>query len=354
MSYFVPILTYFELVELGNICVYNRKVSMEQHPVPQHISSYQFRLVGDMTIRQFGMLASGCIVALIFYASPLNPFIKWPLIILSAFFGFALAFLPIQERPLEKWVLAFIKAVLSPTQFAWKKQPRELEIFKTAPKKGVFRKAPTPPPDRKQLTEYLATLPAESKSPLDQQEESFVKKAINMFQLAKMPMLKPAISVSPVQPPPVQPIPQILKPTPKPVKAKPAPLPKKKRIVLPEEPGRPKKPQVEAKFEPGLPFPAPPSQPNTLVGMVLDQEGKIIEGAIIEIRDSQGIPVRALKTNKLGQFRSVTPLDNDQYEIEIEKEGYQFDILKIKLTGEVVEPLEIRAKGKTSEPAQNT
>lgn len=326
---------------------------MEQHPVPQHISSYQFRLVGDMTIRQFGMLAGGCIAGLIFYATPLAPLIKWPLIVFSIILGAALAFVPIQERPLDQWIKAFIKAVFSPTQFAWKKQPKKPEIFKATPKKGFFRKAPAPPPDRKQLTEYLATLPAEPKSPLDQQEESFVKKAVNMFRLAKMPTPKPAVSV-----PPVQPAPQAPRPTPKPevappAKARPITPPKKKRVVLPEKPGRPKKPKVEAKFGPELPFPAPPSQPNTLVGMVLDQQGKIVEGAIIEIRDSKGIPVRALKTNKLGQFRSVTPLDNGEYEIEIEKEGYQFDILKIKLKGEVVEPLEIRAKGKTSESAQN-
>jgi len=333
---------------------------MEQHPVPQHISSYQFRLVGDMTIRQFGMLASGCIAGLIFYATPLAPLIKWPLVIFSIVLGAALAFVPVQERPLDQWIMAFIKAIFSPTQFAWKKQPKEPEIFKTTPKRKFFRKAPAPPPDRKQLTEYLATLPAEPKSPLDQQEENFVKKAVNMFQLAKMPTPRPAVSVPLVQ---VQPIPQAPKPTPEPIpkpklapsiKARPITPPKKKRVILPEKPGRPKKPKVEAKFEPGLPFPAPPSQPNTLVGMVLDQEGKIIEGAIIEIRDSQGIPVRALKTNKLGQFRSVTPLDNGQYEIEIEKESYQFDILKIKLKGEVIEPLAIRAKGKISETAQNT
>lgn len=329
---------------------------MEQHPVPQHISSYQFRLVGDMTIRQFGMLAGGCIIGLIFYATPLAPLIKWPLIIFSITLGAALAFVPVQERPLDQWIMAFIKAIFSPTQFAWKKQPKEPEIFKATPKKGFFRKVPAPPPDRKQLTEYLATLPAEPKSSLDQQEENFIKKAVNMFQLAKMPQPQPIVSVPPVQPvQPITPTPRpTLKPTPKPkVAPKPITPLKKKRVVLPEEPGQPKKPKVEAKFGPELPFPAPPSQPNTLVGMVLDQEGKIIEGAIIEIRDTKGIPVRALKTNKLGQFRSVTPLDNGEYEIEIEKEGYQFDILKIKLKGEVVEPLEIRAKGKTSEPAQN-
>lgn len=334
---------------------------MEQHPVPQHISSYQFRLVGDMTLRQFGMLAGGCITALVFYATPLNSLIKWFLIIFFVLLGFGLAFLPIQERPLDKWIIAFIKAVLSPTQFAWKKQLQEPAIFKITPRKGLLQKAPAPPPNQKQLAEYLATLPTESKSLLDQEEESFVKKAINMFQLAKMPVPQPTVSTSPTQVPPV-PLISWPRPVSKPVfkprttpaaKTRPATTLKRKRVALPEKPGRPKRTGVEAKFGPELPFPERPSFPNTLVGMVLDQEGKIIEGAIIEIRDNQGVPVRALKTNKLGQFRSVTPLDNDQYEIEIEKEGYQFDIIKIKLTGAVVEPLEIRAKGKTNEPAQN-
>lgn len=320
-----------------------REALMEQHPVPQHISSYQFRLVGDMTIRQFSFLASGCIVALIFYASPISSFFKWPLIVFSAFLGFALAFLPLQERPLDKWILAFIKAVFSPTQFLWKKEPKKLEIFKPLPKRPSVQKEALPKGNQKRLVEYLETLPAEMKSPLDQEEENFIKKAINMFQLIKPP--EPAVAtVSPIQAPPIvqRPEPQIFKPK-----------PKKKPITLPEKPGRPKEPSIEAKFGPTLPFPEPSSQLNTLVGMVLDKNGKILENAIIEIRDSRGIPVRAFRTNKLGQFRSVTPLDDGDYEIEIEKEGFKFDILKIKLTGAVVEPLEIRAKEKINEPAQN-
>ncbi|KKR52786.1 MAG: hypothetical protein UT88_C0021G0001, partial [Candidatus Woesebacteria bacterium GW2011_GWD2_40_19] len=38
---------------------------MEQHPIPQNISSYQFRLVGDMTLKQFFQLAGGFLVGLI-------------------------------------------------------------------------------------------------------------------------------------------------------------------------------------------------------------------------------------------------------------------------------------------------
>jgi hypothetical protein len=338
---------------------------MEQHPVPQHISSYQFRLVGDMTVKQFGMLASGCITGLIIYASPLNTVIKWPLIIFSIFLGFALAFLPVQERPLDQWITAFIKAVFSPTQFIWKKKVEKPEIFKTSPRRKLVRRTSTPPPDKEQLSEYLATLPTEARNVLDQQEEDFVKKAVNMFQLTKTPSVTPQPTVTPPWPGVSQPTsPPVFKTQPrhqtKPFEEKPkvkpkmAIPPKRKKVILPEEKPTPKKPAVEAKFSPELPFPEPPSQPNTLVGMVLDKENKIIEGAIIEIRDKKGIPVRALKTNKLGQFRSVTPLDNGEYEMEIEKENYQFDVQKINLTGEIVKPLEIRAKGKINEPAQNT
>jgi len=345
---------------------------LEQHPVPQHISAYQFHLVGEMTVRQFGFLAGGCVIALLFYASPLTPFIKWPLVIFFVFIGVALAFMPLQERPLDKWIVAFIKAIFSPTQFVWEKKPQTPDIFKVVSRRAPTRKEAPSPPDKEKLEKYLETLPTEPKSSIDVQEESFVKRAIDLFEVTKPPagMAEPVFTpplgtgktfIPPTQKVIIPPSAKKVKPT-RPVKTEPVKLSKKK-VALPEKPTRPepRKPTAAAKFSPELPFPEPPSQANTLVGMALDQEGKIIEGAIIEIRDSQGIPVRALKTNKLGQFRSVTPLDDGQYEIETEKEGYQFDILKVDLTGKIVQPLEIRAKtktspqgkGKTNEPAQN-
>lgn len=273
---------------------------MEQHPVPQHIASYEFRLVGDMTFKQFAYLASGVIVALLFYATPIHPLLKWPLIFFFGLFGAALAFVPVQERPLSQWLLAFTKAVFSPTQYLWQKQKVELEMFKAQPAKIVLTKTPLPQADQTQLSEYLKTLPAsQTKSPLDEQEEKFFQQTTQLFQTVQP--IKP--SVSP-----------------------------------------PKKPAVEAKISPTLPIPAPPTRPNILVGMVLDQQGDLLEGAILEIRNSKGMPVRALRTNKLGQFQIATPLENDLYEIEIEKEGYTFDIIKIEVKGEVIPPIEIRAK----------
>src|SRR5258708_15557169 len=94
----------------------------EQHPVPQNISSYQVLLVGYMTLKQCLELGAGVVVGVIFYATGLPGLIKWPLILFSAGSGAALAFVPFEERPLERWIIAFFRSVYSPTLFYWRKQ----------------------------------------------------------------------------------------------------------------------------------------------------------------------------------------------------------------------------------------
>jgi hypothetical protein len=66
---------------------------MEQHAIPQNVSSYQFKLVGDMTLKQFFQLAGGALAGIIFYSLPLLGIIKWPLAILSVLSGLWLFFL---------------------------------------------------------------------------------------------------------------------------------------------------------------------------------------------------------------------------------------------------------------------
>ncbi len=100
----------------------------QQHPIPQQISSYQFRLVGDMTLKQFFQIAGGALISLLFYASNLPGLIKWPLVIFFALLGVALAFLPFEERPLQQWIIVFFKSVYSPTLYSWKKTEKP-EIF---------------------------------------------------------------------------------------------------------------------------------------------------------------------------------------------------------------------------------
>ncbi len=92
---------------------------------------------------------------------------------------------------------------------------------------------------------------------------------------------------------------------------------------------------------------APPSLPtivNTVSGQVMDTTGNIVEGAILEIRDTEGRPVRALRSNKAGHFLIVTALTNGKYNIHTEKEGLDFDPIEFEATGQIIMPIAIKAK----------
>lgn len=318
---------------------------MEQHPVPQHISSYQFRLVGDMTLKQFFQLAGGVLVSLLFYSSPLHPLIKWPLVIFFAILGVALAFLPFQERPLEHWIAAFFKSIYSPTIYIWKREPYisyfEEEATGSKPQevgKKVFPSVPTIPTVSK-----VAFLPK-----LEEAENSFLSRLSGLFIKPKEPVPEtPKAFETQIAPPPAPiKIPAIQS----------AGFPK---TNVPFEPAKVgvgptlplsgitrQRPQAgrEAQFSLSAAPPSPPSSPNLVVGQVVSSEGKIIENAIIEIRDAQGHPVRALKSNKVGHFMIVTPLANGRYQMIIEKEGYDFEPVFFDAGGNIIPPIAIYAK----------
>src|SRR4030043_1429449 len=94
---------------------------MEQHPIPQQISSYEFKLVGEMTLKQFLKAAAGIILALLINSTKLVFFIKWPLMAVFGLGGLVLAFVPFEERPLETWIKVILKAIYSPTIYTYRK-----------------------------------------------------------------------------------------------------------------------------------------------------------------------------------------------------------------------------------------
>lgn len=293
---------------------------MQTHAIPQQISSYQFRLVGDMTLKQFFQIAGGALISLLIYSLPIMGIIKWPFVILFALLGVALAFLPLADRPLERWIAAFFRSVYSPTIFTFAKS--------TAPKVFFQEEAPVPeekiiyPQGEAKLQEYLTAPPADGlRGKLEEIESSF------LIRLSAI--LNPAATV-PTQTPVVIPVvPQA------------AP-----RLVLEET--RVPSPVVTAKkqadFSVEAAPPGPPTVPNTLTGQVVDADRKIVEGAILEIRDSIGQPVRALKSNKLGHFMVVTPLISGRYEIITEKDGFEFEPVSFQASGEIIPPVAISGR----------
>ncbi len=336
---------------------------MQQHPVPQNVTSYQFRLIGDMTLTQFLELLAGGVVAYIFYSTNLIGFVKYFLMFISVILGVAFAFLPLEGRPLTQWTMAFIRAIYLPTQFYWEKRPKlpeylsDIPTTKSPPITQLAPNTPTPEPFKKE-------------EPLDKEfEEQHSKRIEELLNLYKelptspatKPTLKPSppVTNSPVSPPVqtprmqtvvIEPIAIVSSPslTPSPPThlspntTPTTPQPSPSNVVLQNPTITSQALGSLAVFNASLPFPSVPETPNTLVGMVFDKTGNIIENAVVEIKN-QGGTVRATKTNRLGQFFLATPLNSDSYTIYTEKEKLVFKPISLKLEGKIYPPLEIRA-----------
>lgn len=90
-------------------------------------------------------------------------------------------------------------------------------------------------------------------------------------------------------------------------------------------------------------FPSLPDMPNIMLGIVKDPRGKVLPGIVVEVVDTNNIPVRAFKTNSLGQFMAATPLSNGTYRISFEDplRRHEFETVEVSLTGEIVQPIEV-------------
>lgn len=520
---------------------------MEQHPVPQHIASFEFKLFGNLTVRQFVTLAIPVVIGFLIYFSGL-PFIL-RIILAGAFglFGLFAALVPIGGRPFDKWVVSFVRAVLSPTQRVWVKESRLPEFLSVvvAPS-AVEQHAPESitAQGRQRLREYLRSLPKGSVTPLDVREQIAISRlglvpeqatggklpppiiwptaaaGVPLFTQGSIPQVAPSAPVSMAQAPvaaekfegkleaslpvtepfharaapkitvaakpfalpglerklkakhkeeTVELVPQVkaqlaseanftvesVIPIHTPgkqiklihgigktrarklhfappegfdlsklpirgerrfeiseelkkrfssnvsdlfaEKASGSPMPIASKEPEPEESFGPRatkgrvsptsvpkqaqivpKPKVATNISEGVTFKpqekvaqdarisisgqplsrAMPgdalgraqmvpltNNPNVISGIVMNGDGEPLERVILVVRDSHGIPVRALKTNRLGQFLSATPLSDGAYTVEVESDAYQFKPFEINLTGKVIVPMEVKPEG---------
>ena len=151
---------------------------MEQHPVPQHIASFEFKLFGNLTVRQFVTLAIPMSIAAIFFFSNLNPLIRLPLALFFGGLGVFAALVPIGGRPFDKWIVAFIKAILSPTQRIWIKEEKIPEFLSvvTSPSYQETEPEAITVQSRERLISYLRSLPKNVETPLDVKEQTSIQR----------------------------------------------------------------------------------------------------------------------------------------------------------------------------------
>ncbi len=429
--------------------------NMEQHPVPQNVTTFQFRLIGDMTIKQFGYLAGGAILAFIMYKLPLPVFFTWPLAVLFGLGGIGFAFVPIEQRPMDVWILSFIKSVYNPTQYVWSRKTEAARVVHQAPAQPPT--APPPAPAAAQRTVnpapasqkgnilnafFLPTPPrpggepgrtvggSSSVTPVGVRTPHAKRGMFDWlfsFLAPKQNMTRPQIPPQPVtlmnnqwspmrarhmdfSPPPiVKPAPRVeqklkdagqkeviledkLKNLQVELKEKNAAASRATQMqtqlteLLSErekmaeeldalrehgntpivEPAKvttdattrsttttttqmPNMPTIQI-IAPGraanVGLPRLTTFPNIVTGIVKDKDKNLLPGVIVTVKDKDGVPLRALKTNRLGQFAASTQLPNGTYLVEIEdpRFRYTFDRAQITLNGSIVPAIEIFAK----------
>src|SRR5258708_561662 len=119
---------------------------MDQHPIPQDVTGFQFKLIGTMTVKQFGYVASGVVMAVILYYLPLNSafgiLLKVLMVPLFGASGVIIAFVPLEGRPIDIMATNFVKALFSPNQYIYHRQGRKLSFSTvTVVKAPVAKKA---------------------------------------------------------------------------------------------------------------------------------------------------------------------------------------------------------------------
>jgi hypothetical protein len=249
--------------------------------------------------------------------------------------GLALAFFPYQDRPLEYWITAFIKSIFSPTIFLYqrgsKKKQKETVLIDSAMGKvknsewdGKVRLIN----EKGKIKDFINSLPS-VKLNIKIKEGSEMGEAA--IRAGKKKLLQEQMTEE------IEMVDVNGKSAAKATEGKPANWRDQKsdlKLQKMEKLGATGK----ALFG-NIPMPDIPDTPNLIVGMVTTNEGKIVEGAIVEIQDQHGNPARVLKTNSLGQFRIASALQNGKYLIICEKEGHNFDRVDIELNGKIVQPI---------------
>lgn len=138
---------------------------MQEHPIPQDITGYRFHIIGSMTIKQFGEVFLGVIVGVVLYSTNLPALIKFPLILLSVGIGAAMAFVPIEERPLDHWIFTFFKVLYRPTKYFWRRETKIPDVFTfTSSNSGIIQEPEIDltPAKRQRIKEYLGSIPEKS------------------------------------------------------------------------------------------------------------------------------------------------------------------------------------------------
>lgn len=258
---------------------------MDQHPIPRQITSFEFKLIGFMTLKQFIYLVVFLPLAYVVYMVFPVPLINMVLGIIIALIGVALAFFPINERPLDVWIKNMVKSLTSPTQYSYHKNNQPIFLFQNL----VF-----------------TTDPHRTSSHIESQKK--LNAYVGKNKQGVIGQKRPQIQALPI------------------IKKQ-----KEKEVVSQENPKEISQTGGKKIF---------------IAGSVKNNKKIPLPGILIYIKDQAGVTIRLLKTNPHGVFATYSPVPTGEYLFEVKDPNgsYFFDTMKIKTEANNPNPLEFYSK----------
>lgn len=278
---------------------------MEQHPIPRQITSFEFKLIGFMTLKQFLYLVIFAPLGYIMYFIFPIPFLNVLVGIATAALGVALAFVPINDRPLDIWIRNAWKRLNSPTQYTYHKNNSPVALFQNL----YFVSDPHVSLAHVESQQMLKAYLEKTKQTIQPNSKKIqVQQAFHAVQ---------AGGVSPG------------------VQAQVAFVQNLSKPVAPVAPP----PQAPA-------APASTDHKPYFVGSIKNNKRIPLPGILVYVKDQTGKPVRLLKTNQHGIFATFNPLPPGEYLFEVKdpKDSYFFDTMKIAIQNATTQPIDIFSK----------
>ena len=274
----------------------------EQHPVPRQITTFEFKLIGFMTLRQFIYLLVFVPFGYVVYRAFPIPFINVVLGFLTAGIGFALAFTPFNGRPIDVMIRNLFKRLTSPTQYFYHKENSALYFLQNLYYESDPHQTMAHIDSQNKLSTYLS-----KNKTMDAASETDAETAQKKQSIVEL-FLHPDKLFSPPQP---------------------------------EEKKAETKKTVEKKEEPITSPKAP-----YVTGLVTNNKKTPLPGVLIYIKDQNDTPLRLLKTNPHGVFATYNKLPPGDYTFEIKdpKGTFFFDTMKLHLEQSFGKPLEFVSK----------
>lgn len=284
---------------------------MQEHPIPRQITTFEFKLIGEMTVKQFGYLAFGiACAAILYFLAPKVLFLNLILAIILAALGFGFAFVPINDRPMDIWLKNMFKRLFSPTQYFYRKNnhpPKILLGLQLPPREVLLQHVKA----QQSLNEYLQKKPkTDARDNVAQIDANVSRK---MQELSSLMAGSATIADSAVRSSVTTPKPMAYTPV--------APLPS----VEPAE-----APSLSAEITETVVPANNPDSADTLSGTVMSTSGIPLANQMVYIKKGQET-VRLFKTNQNGQFQNNLPLAPGDYLLEITDPQKKHDFARMKV-----------------------